>query len=192
MSLTGANITIAGAVTDGGAGTVGLIATGGTIGETGTLIAGTLSGGSTGTTMLTGASADDEPDRRLWATSPPRWASSLNDGESVAVARRRSTAAPRRPSPMQRAALGWRWHHRRGGEPDGGEHRDPGSGDGWRGRDGQSYFDRRADQRNRDSDRRDPVRLGNSTGATTLTGASLDGQPGLVGIGDFTAAGLLR
>src|SRR5206468_3495354 len=57
VSLTGANIAIGGLVTDGGSGTVGLIATSGTINETGTLIAGTLSGSSTGLTRLTGATA---------------------------------------------------------------------------------------------------------------------------------------
>ena len=54
VSLTGANVTIPGFVSDGGEGTTSLIATAGTIGETGTLIAGTLSGSSAGATNLTG------------------------------------------------------------------------------------------------------------------------------------------
>ena len=56
-SLTGSSIAITGTafVTDGGSGTTSLVATGGTISETGTLIAGTLSGSSTGATSLTGA-----------------------------------------------------------------------------------------------------------------------------------------
>ncbi len=57
VSLTADSMAIAGEVTDGGAGTVALIATSGTIGETGTLIAGTLTGSSTGGTSLTGATA---------------------------------------------------------------------------------------------------------------------------------------
>jgi filamentous hemagglutinin family protein len=54
VSLTGASLTLAGGVTDGGAGTTSLIATGGAIGETGVLVSGTLSGSSTGATSLTG------------------------------------------------------------------------------------------------------------------------------------------
>ena len=41
VNLAGANIAIAGEVTDGGSGAVNLIATAGTISETGTIIAGT-------------------------------------------------------------------------------------------------------------------------------------------------------
>jgi filamentous hemagglutinin family protein len=55
IGLTGANIAIPGAVTSVAPGTVSLIATGGGINEAGTLIAGTLTGSSTGTTTLTGA-----------------------------------------------------------------------------------------------------------------------------------------
>jgi filamentous hemagglutinin family protein len=55
IGLTGGAIAIPGLVTDGGAGTVVLIATAGTIGEAGTVIAGTLSGSATGTTSLTGS-----------------------------------------------------------------------------------------------------------------------------------------
>ena len=55
IALTGSNITLPGIVSDGGSGTVSLIATAGGIGQTGTLIAGTLSGSSTGATSLTGA-----------------------------------------------------------------------------------------------------------------------------------------
>ena len=61
VSLTGASIVITGTVTDGGAGTVGLIATGGTIDETGTLIAGTLTGNATGATSLTGVTSSNAP-----------------------------------------------------------------------------------------------------------------------------------
>jgi len=54
VNLTAGNIAIPGFVSDGGEGTTSLIATAGTIGETGTLIAGTLSGSSIGVTNLTG------------------------------------------------------------------------------------------------------------------------------------------
>jgi filamentous hemagglutinin family protein len=54
IALTAANIDIAGTATDPGAGTVSLIANAGTIGETGAIIAGTLSGSSVGATTLTG------------------------------------------------------------------------------------------------------------------------------------------
>jgi hypothetical protein len=54
ISLTATNITIPGVVTDGGSGTVAMIANAGTISETGSLTAGTLSGSATGTASLTG------------------------------------------------------------------------------------------------------------------------------------------
>ena len=57
VGLTAGNITIAGLVSDGGAGTTSLVATAGTISATGTLIAGTLTGSSAGTVFLTGFSA---------------------------------------------------------------------------------------------------------------------------------------
>ncbi|HET7880648.1 MAG TPA: hypothetical protein VFL55_07155, partial [Acetobacteraceae bacterium] len=57
IALTADNIAIPGRVTDGGAGITNLIATTGTISETGTLIAGTLSGSSAGSTSLTGATS---------------------------------------------------------------------------------------------------------------------------------------
>ena len=57
VSLTANDIAIAGLVSDGGGGTISLIATTGTISETGTLIAGTLSGSSAGTTSLSGATS---------------------------------------------------------------------------------------------------------------------------------------
>ena len=57
IALTADSISIPGLVSDGGAGTTSLIATTGTISETGTLIAGTLSGSSGGTTSLTGATS---------------------------------------------------------------------------------------------------------------------------------------
>ncbi len=55
VGLTAGNITIAGLVSDGGAGTTSLVANVGTISETGILIAGTLSGSATGAANLTGA-----------------------------------------------------------------------------------------------------------------------------------------
>jgi filamentous hemagglutinin family protein len=55
VSLTGSNITIPGLVSDGGSGTTSLIADAGNINETGTLIAGTLSGRSLGSTNINGA-----------------------------------------------------------------------------------------------------------------------------------------
>ncbi len=54
VTLLGSSVTIPGLVSDGGAGTVVLAAKVGTITETGTLIAGTLSGASPGATTLTG------------------------------------------------------------------------------------------------------------------------------------------
>jgi hypothetical protein len=55
ISLTGDAIAIPGLVTDGGSGTVALVANTGTINETGTLIAGTLSGSASGAASFTGA-----------------------------------------------------------------------------------------------------------------------------------------
>ena len=53
VSLTGSSLTLAGFVSDGGgAGTTHLIASGGTIDETGILVSGTLSGSSTGAATL--------------------------------------------------------------------------------------------------------------------------------------------
>ncbi len=83
ISLTGAAIAIPGLVTDGGAGTVALIATGGTIDETGTLIAGTLSGSSTGATSLTGASATTNQIATLGTFSAASL--TLNDGKSLGI-----------------------------------------------------------------------------------------------------------
>jgi filamentous hemagglutinin len=54
VGLRAGNITIAGLVSDGGAGTTRLVANIGTISETGTLVAGTLTGSSAGTVALTG------------------------------------------------------------------------------------------------------------------------------------------
>ena len=51
--LSGANLAIGGSVSDQGAGTTTLIATAGTIGETGSLLVGSLAGSSTGATSLT-------------------------------------------------------------------------------------------------------------------------------------------
>ena len=71
VSLTADSMAITGEVTDGGAGTVALIATLGTIGETGTLIAGTLTGSSTGGTSLTGATATTNKVAVLGNFPPP-------------------------------------------------------------------------------------------------------------------------
>ncbi|MGH7044723.1 MAG: beta strand repeat-containing protein, partial [Acetobacteraceae bacterium] len=57
VSLTGTSLTLAGFVSDGGAGTTALTATGGAIGGTGVLISGALSGSSTGATNLTATDA---------------------------------------------------------------------------------------------------------------------------------------
>ncbi|MBW4090767.1 MAG: filamentous hemagglutinin N-terminal domain-containing protein [Proteobacteria bacterium] len=57
VGLTAPGLTIAGLVSDGGAGTTSLTASNGAIGETGRLISGTLSGSSTGATSLTGSNA---------------------------------------------------------------------------------------------------------------------------------------
>jgi filamentous hemagglutinin family protein len=54
IALTAASITIPGVVTDGGSGATSLIATTGSIGETGTLTVGTLSGSAATTATLTG------------------------------------------------------------------------------------------------------------------------------------------
>ena len=55
VSLTATTILIPGEVSDGGAGTTSLVANGGSIGETGTLIAGTLNGSATGAATLLGS-----------------------------------------------------------------------------------------------------------------------------------------
>jgi hypothetical protein len=55
ISLTADSISIPGVVTDGGGGTVGLFANTGAISETGTLIAGTLTGSAATSASLTGA-----------------------------------------------------------------------------------------------------------------------------------------
>ncbi len=89
VSLTAGSITIPGLVTDGGAGTTSLIATNGTISETGTLIAGTLSGlsragGVADAVSLTGAT----PITNQIATLGNFTASSftLNDGVNLTIA----------------------------------------------------------------------------------------------------------
>jgi filamentous hemagglutinin family protein len=83
VSLTGANITITGLVTDGGSGTVGLIATTGTINETGTLIAGTLSGSSKGATALSGTKATTNQVATIGTFTAAGF--SLNDGATLTV-----------------------------------------------------------------------------------------------------------
>src|ERR1019366_8049727 len=79
-----ANIAISGLVTDGGSGTVGFIATAGTIDETGTLIAATLSGNSAAATTLTGATAITNQVATLGTFTAAGF--TLKDGESVTVA----------------------------------------------------------------------------------------------------------
>ncbi len=83
VSLTADSMAIAGEVTDGGAGTVALIATSGTIGETGTLIAGTLTGSSTGGTSLTGATATTNKVAVLGNFLAPGF--TLDDGAGLTV-----------------------------------------------------------------------------------------------------------
>ena len=81
ISLSGANLAIGGTVTDGGSGTTTLIATAGSIADTGALVLGTLSGSSTGATSLTGGNAI--------ATLGPFTASgglTLDDGGNLTVA----------------------------------------------------------------------------------------------------------
>ena len=81
VSLMAANIAITGLATDGGAGTILLIATGGTIDETGTLIAGTLSGHSTAATTLTGVTATTNRVATLGTFTAAGF--TLNDGDEV-------------------------------------------------------------------------------------------------------------
>src|SRR6185437_9516575 len=57
LALTANNIAVSGKVSDGGTGTTSLVAMTGTISETGTLVAGTLTGSAAGAASLTGASA---------------------------------------------------------------------------------------------------------------------------------------
>jgi hypothetical protein len=57
ISLTADSITIPGKLTDGGSGTVSLVANTGTISETGTVIAGTMSGSAAGSANFSGANA---------------------------------------------------------------------------------------------------------------------------------------
>jgi len=83
ISLTAASIAIPGLVTDGGGGTVSLIANGGTIDEQGTLIAGSLSGTSTGATTLTGASAGSNQVATLTGFTASGF--TLNDGAALTV-----------------------------------------------------------------------------------------------------------
>ena len=83
ISLTGASIDIPGLLTDGGSGTVSLVASGGTISETGELIAGTLSGSSTGATTLSGAFATANQVATLTQFSAGIFM--LNDGEGLTI-----------------------------------------------------------------------------------------------------------
>ncbi len=83
VSLTGASLSLAGVVTDGGAGTVNLIATSGTINETGLLVAGTLTGNSPGATTLTGTIATTNQVATLGNFIASGF--TLNDGEGLTV-----------------------------------------------------------------------------------------------------------
>jgi filamentous hemagglutinin family protein len=84
VNLTAANIAITGQISDGGAGTVSLIATTGTISETGVLIVGTLSGSSAGATSLTGASVTANQIATLANFSAAGF--TMNDGGNLLVA----------------------------------------------------------------------------------------------------------
>jgi filamentous hemagglutinin family protein len=83
VTLTGANLTIGGTVTDGGAGTTALIATAGSITETGTLSVGTLGGSSTGAATLTGASASANQIATLGSFTANGF--TLNDGLALTL-----------------------------------------------------------------------------------------------------------
>jgi hypothetical protein len=71
-------------VSDGGAGGTSLIATNGMIGETGTLVAGTLTGRSTGTTSLTGATTTTNAIASVGSFTSTAF--TLNDGTALTVA----------------------------------------------------------------------------------------------------------
>ena len=85
VSLTGSSVTINGDgyVSDGGAGTTSLTASAGAITETGTLVAGTLSGSATGAASLTGASASTNQIANLSNFSAASL--TLQDGVSLAT-----------------------------------------------------------------------------------------------------------
>ncbi len=87
ISLTGTALALPGIVTDGGNGTVALIATTGAIGQTGTLIAGSLSGSATGAATFTGANLGASPGANQIATLTGFSASgfSLNDGRALSI-----------------------------------------------------------------------------------------------------------
>src|SRR6202012_5338724 len=86
VNLDGSSILINGPalVSDGGSGMTVLIASGGSIVETGTLIAGTLSGSSTGATSLTGATTITNQLLNLGSFTAASFV--LNDGTALAVA----------------------------------------------------------------------------------------------------------
>jgi len=83
VSLTAPNIEISGLVSDGGSGTTRLVATTGTIGESGTLIAGTLSGSAAGVADLAGAAAGSNQVAALGNFSAQRLG--LSDGSALAI-----------------------------------------------------------------------------------------------------------
>ena len=87
ISLTGTALALPGVVTDGGNGSVALIATTGAIGQTGTLIAGSLSGSAAGAATFTGANPGANPGANQIATLTGFSASgfSLNDGRALSI-----------------------------------------------------------------------------------------------------------
>jgi filamentous hemagglutinin family protein len=85
VGLTAATIDISGLVSDGGAGTTSLVANAGTIGETGTLIAGTLTGSATNGDALQAAGllGSSNQIRTLGSFAASEFA--LNDGPGLTV-----------------------------------------------------------------------------------------------------------
>ncbi|MDR3534964.1 MAG: filamentous hemagglutinin N-terminal domain-containing protein [Acetobacteraceae bacterium] len=84
VGLTATTLNLPGLVSDGGAGTVSLVATSGTISQTGTLIAGTLSGSAFGAASLSGAGATTDQVATLGDFSAGSFA--LRDGQALTVA----------------------------------------------------------------------------------------------------------
>jgi fibronectin-binding autotransporter adhesin len=83
IALTGSAISLPGTVTDGGSGSVALMATAGTINETGLLVAGTLSGSATGAVTLTGATPTTNQIKAIGSFTAPSML--INDGTDLAV-----------------------------------------------------------------------------------------------------------
>ena len=154
IGLTGANIAIAGSVTDGGAGTVGLFATGGTISETGTLIAGTLTGSSTGAATLAGATPGTNLVTSLGSFLAPSFHAERRHGPD---GHRNTERRHVRGDHGQRAADGERRRIRDRGQPARHGPGDHGPGQRWRHRNRRPDRDIRHDRRDRHADRRDAV-----------------------------------